>query len=441
MRRMRNEARQLAQQQEEISKKMESLAAPNQHTLNDSAQRDDVAKQLAQQRSTTTNLFNEMRQVSEQAETAEPLLSKQLYDTIRQNNQETINQSLDFSSQLVQRSYLPQARVFNQRAQQGIDELKRGVERAAESVLGDEAQALRLAQQELDDLREQLDKELAGANGATNQAGAQAGGKAGNRGDRGSGASTNETQMAAARSRPGSEGQTGRSNQPGSPQEQGAGQSGQQPGAGQQDGQNQPNGQGQGNGQGQRDGQNQRGGGQRGKAQALASDDANGSPDAQPQGGEGDAAGAQRDQVGLRSGARRAGANRDGGYRDGGDGGGWGGGWDYGPLTGERYADWADRLRDVEEMLDAPDLRTEVARIRDRARAVRLDYKRSSKKPDWAVVRTQISAPLAEVASQVAQRLAQLQSKEALVPIDRDPVSVKFSELVRRYYEQLGKSE
>ena len=92
-------------------------------------------------------------------------------------------------------------------------------------------------------------------------------------------------------------------------------------------------------------------------------------------------------------------------------------------------------------MLDAPDLRTEVARIRDRARAVRLDYKRSSKKPDWAVVRTQISAPLAEVASQVAQRLAQLQSKEALVPIDRDPVPVKFSELVRRYYEQLGTSE
>ena len=48
-------------------------------------------------------------------------------------------------------------------------------------------------------------------------------------------------------------------------------------------------------------------------------------------------------------------------------------------------------------MLDEPELRTEVARVRDRARAVRLEYKREGKKPDWAVVRLQISGPLVEV--------------------------------------------
>jgi hypothetical protein len=91
-------------------------------------------------------------------------------------------------------------------------------------------------------------------------------------------------------------------------------------------------------------------------------------------------------------------------------------------------------------MVDLPDLRTRVARIRDRARAVRLDYKKFGKKPDWAVVRTQIAEPLAEVRSQVAEELARRGSKDALVPLDRDPVPPRYSELVRRYYEQLGKS-
>lgn len=92
-------------------------------------------------------------------------------------------------------------------------------------------------------------------------------------------------------------------------------------------------------------------------------------------------------------------------------------------------------------MLDQPDLRTDVARIRDRARAVRQEYKKSGKKPDWAVVRTQISAPLAEVRNRVGEELARHESNEALVPIDRDPVPARFSEVVRRYYEQLGKND
>ena len=72
---------------------------------------------------------------------------------------------------------------------------------------------------------------------------------------------------------------------------------------------------------------------------------------------------------------------------------------------------------------------------------MRLEYRRSGQKPDWAVVRLQISSPLAEVRSRIGEELARRQSNEAVVPIDRDPVPSKFSELVRRYYEQLGKSE
>jgi len=113
----------------------------------------------------------------------------------------------------------------------------------------------------------------------------------------------------------------------------------------------------------------------------------------------------------------------------------------YRPLTGDNFVDWSDRLRDVEEMVDLPEVRNEVARIRDRARVMRMDLKRESKKPDWAVVRLQIAGPLVEVRDRVAEELARRESNDALVPIDRDPVPPQFSELVRRYYEQLGKSE
>jgi hypothetical protein len=49
--------------------------------------------------------------------------------------------------------------------------------------------------------------------------------------------------------------------------------------------------------------------------------------------------------------------------------------------------------------------------------------------------------PLAEVRDSIADELARRQSREALVPIDRDPVPSRYSELVRRYYEELGKSK
>lgn len=95
-------------------------------------------------------------------------------------------------------------------------------------------------------------------------------------------------------------------------------------------------------------------------------------------------------------------------------------------------------MRDVEEMLDMDELRGEVARIRDRARAVRSEVKRHAKNPQWDMVRMEISGPLVEVRNRVAEELARREKADALVPIDRDPVPNKFSELVKRYYEKLG---
>lgn len=112
-----------------------------------------------------------------------------------------------------------------------------------------------------------------------------------------------------------------------------------------------------------------------------------------------------------------------------------------GPLTGEGYAQWSDRLRDVEEMLDFPDLRNEVAGIREQARTLRMDYKKNAKAPQPDMVRTKIAEPLVDIRNRINEELARRESKDSLVPIDRDPVPQKFTDLVRRYYEKLGSGE
>ena len=114
------------------------------------------------------------------------------------------------------------------------------------------------------------------------------------------------------------------------------------------------------------------------------------------------------------------------------------GGPEEGPFTGDRFRDWQDRLRDVEEMVSDPDLRAEAARIRDRARELRNDFKRHSKEPNWDLVRNTIGLPLAELRDKVGQELLRRQSPEAMVPIDRDPVPPEYADQVRRYYEKLG---
>jgi hypothetical protein len=89
-------------------------------------------------------------------------------------------------------------------------------------------------------------------------------------------------------------------------------------------------------------------------------------------------------------------------------------------------------------LLTERELRDEAAMIRDRARSVRAEFVRHGKEPQWDLVRQQIINPLTELRKNLSDKLAQLQSNEALVPIDRDPVPGRFAELVRKYYENLG---
>ena len=109
------------------------------------------------------------------------------------------------------------------------------------------------------------------------------------------------------------------------------------------------------------------------------------------------------------------------------------------PITGGNNREWTDRLRDVEEAVDLPGVRERVAEVREDIRKMNSEFRRHSKAPEWDLMETKILKPLDEIRRQVAEELAKRESDKALVPIDRDPVPGKYSDLVRRYYERLGK--
>ncbi|RYD33650.1 MAG: hypothetical protein EOP86_12910 [Verrucomicrobiaceae bacterium] len=108
-------------------------------------------------------------------------------------------------------------------------------------------------------------------------------------------------------------------------------------------------------------------------------------------------------------------------------------------MGGEGYNEWSDSLRDVQELVEFPDLQNRIADVRETARQMRVEAKRDLKKPDWAVVKSDVLTPLVEVRKSVREELLRRRSGEALVPIDRDPVPGRYSEQVRNYYEKLGK--
>jgi hypothetical protein len=109
-----------------------------------------------------------------------------------------------------------------------------------------------------------------------------------------------------------------------------------------------------------------------------------------------------------------------------------------GPILGDDFRRWTDRMRDVEDLLQNPEMRAEAARIRDRVRGAREEFKRHAKMPDWTQLQTLVAEPLRELRTRVAEEVRRRESPDALVPIDRDPVPPQFSEGVRKYYERLG---
>ena len=111
------------------------------------------------------------------------------------------------------------------------------------------------------------------------------------------------------------------------------------------------------------------------------------------------------------------------------------------PFSGNDFVDWSDRLRDVEEIVDDPELRAEAARIRDEAREIRREILDTSAPPQWDIIQQRIARPLTQLQNRVAEELLKRTKDDARVPIDKDPVPVQYENAVRRYYERLGGSE
>ena len=113
--------------------------------------------------------------------------------------------------------------------------------------------------------------------------------------------------------------------------------------------------------------------------------------------------------------------------------------YESGPLTGENYSNWVDSIRDVEELVIDPEMKAEAARIRESAREMRVDYKRHSKEPQWSLVRKMIAEPIGQLREKVQEELLRKSSeRNAIVPVDHDPVPSKYQQQQDRYYENLG---
>ena len=95
-------------------------------------------------------------------------------------------------------------------------------------------------------------------------------------------------------------------------------------------------------------------------------------------------------------------------------------------------------MRDIEEMLPEGEMRGEVAEIRERARAERIEVRRHSKQPNWELVRTEIYGRMLELQNRLEEEIARRGDSDELVPIDRDPVPDEYADLVREYYQRLG---
>ena len=404
MQELRRDARTLEDDEKKIAERLKEQPKPQEGTptlREPEPMRDDVAEDLARQRQRLGDLQERMKNTIGEAESAEPILSQRLYEAVRDVQDRKVDEALQQTERAVRQGAERQAQEREAAAGEGLQRLRAAVDRAAEGVLGDETEALRRARDELQNLAREVDQEIQRNNGnpspdsPSEQKGSPTGGQ----------------RPAESNSEPPAGPQAGRRpgkaqgnpmppdsepmNQPG----------GRQPGGQQPGGDNEPRGQGGRTPMGEQPGPAQQPGqqpaGERGGRQPQRL----GEPNGEPQAGAGEGRGQQRMTA---------------------------------PLGGQDFRQFSDRLRDVEEMIDDPDLRAEAARIRERARSMRAENKRHSEDPNWDLVQQQVAGPLLELRNRVAEELLKRTTKKALVPLDRDPVPPEFSESTRRYYERLG---
>jgi len=384
MKDMLSQARQLEKKQEELSKETlggepsedpSPSATDEQGGLRpgtDGEPKEESSQEQAwqDQQKKLNELLEQMQETVTEAEPSEPLLAEKLYETFRETKQRDIERRLDLVPRLVERGLkAPVEQTLNE-INTGMRELREGVEKAAESVLGSEVEGLRRALGELDQLERQLKEEIATRGGKANDEASESKADA-------SESSPNSSEKNEAESKSGKSGKSESGSKTGKEaSSQGKESSG------------------------------------TGKEPSKSGNE--GSPNessSQSQKGGSVGGGALADLVERSS----------------------------NPITGNNFGEWSDALRDVEESVRDPEMRGKAEGVRQAARELHRDFQRHSKEPQWDLVQEMVAKPLAQLRESVqAELLRKSADRNAVVPIDRDPVPSIYEQQLRRYYENLG---
>lgn len=403
VRELRLKAQELDEAQQEIGKQLSQLTEDAQPGLRANDERETIQQALDEQKKSLTDLMDKVQQTVEEAEPSEPLLAQNLYESFRKAQQKQLDGQMTRTNEMLERGLDPEAQLLQQQVADGTRELRQNLENAAESVLGDEAKALERALSELERLDESLRAELAQSRTASpnnpneNESENATDNDAQQQGGQPSEQTPNDNPQSASSpsaSRPSASPQ-------GAPRDASESQAETTPPPGDQSPSGQP---GESRETPSSQGQPSESSGRR-SAQATGSSERGG----------------MLDQLGSETSAPANGSAISS------------------PIAGGGFREWSDALRDVEEMVSDPALRSEAAVIRDRARQMRAETLRHSRDPQWELVESMIAKPLRELKLKVSEELLRRTSERTEpVPIDRDPVPDEFSNAVRKYYESLG---
>jgi hypothetical protein len=384
-----------------------------------------------EQRDKLNDLLQDMQDTVTEAEPSEPLLAEKLYETFRETKQRDIENQLDLVPRLVERGLAAPVEQTLEEIETGIQELREGVEQAAESVLGSEVDSLRRALGELEELEKQLQEEIASRNPSNaDRANADPSNSnrdpSANQNREAAEANENQSQKSSSEnedSKSDSEGasETANSKKKSEGSSEKTGQKGKGKSApGEQSGKGSPSDSKSG----------QPGTPSEGGKQSASKSSQKGSPSANPNQSSKNVARSNGDE--SRSQVQSGNPSGSSSLADVLE-------RSSAPITGNDFGEWSDALRDVEESVRDPEMRGAAAGIRQAARELHRDYIRHSKEPQWDLVRELVAKPLAQLRETVqAELLRKSADRNAVVPIDRDPVPTVFEQQLRRYYENLG---
>jgi chromosome segregation ATPase len=130
---MRREARNLDQEQERLSQQLTEQNNEAGRSLRGTGSRAEAQEGIAEQRRDLGELQEQMQRTIEEAEQPEPLLARQLYDTLRETHQQRVDDALNVTRRLLDVGIEREAGEAMRTASQGIRNLRQGVERCGGS--------------------------------------------------------------------------------------------------------------------------------------------------------------------------------------------------------------------------------------------------------------------------------------------------------------------